>query len=83
MKQFSIKNDEAADLLERITARTGEGKTEAIKRALALYERKLLGESDVIAQIEWIKDHVHPFVDPQFLGRAPSKSQIESELELG
>ncbi len=82
MRQFSIKNKNASDLLDRITASTGQGKTEAVINALELYERKLRGQSEAEAQIEWIRNNIHPLVRPEFLGMAPSKAEIEEELEL-
>lgn len=82
MKQVNVKNDEVADMLNRIVARTGEGKTEAIRSALELYERQLLGRSDVAAQIQWIKENVHALVGPEHLGRQPPKAVVEQELEL-
>ncbi len=82
MSQISIKNPEVAKLLGRVAALTGEGKTEAVRSALELYERKILGQSDVLAQIEWIRTNVHPFVSAEHLGEAPSKEEVEQELEL-
>ncbi len=80
MKQVNIKNDDVATLLDRIVARTGEGKTEAVRSALELYERQILGRSDIAAQIEWLRENVHSLVEPQHL--QPSKAEVERELEL-
>lgn len=82
MKQVNIKNDDVASMLDRIVARTGEGKTEAIRSALELYERQILGRSDIAAQIEWIRENVHSLVEPEHLGRQPSKAEVERELKL-
>lgn len=82
MRQFSIKNDEAADLLERITRLTGKGKTEAVVRALELYQAKLLGERDAEAVVASIKQAVHPYVLPAYRGKAPGKAEIEDELGM-
>lgn len=82
MKRLSIKNSETDDLLARITARTGEVKTEAVRHALELYEKKLVGEVDVLAQIDWIRENIHPHVKTEYLGRPPTNAAIEEELEL-
>lgn len=82
MRQFSIKNDRAAELLERITSLTKEGKTEAVVHALELYQAKLLGERDAEAVIRSIQQTVHPYVLPVHRGRVPSKAEIEEELGM-
>ena len=82
MRQFSIKNDRAAALLEQITRLTGEGKTEAVVRALELYRTKLLGRHDAAAVVDSIREGVHPQVLPAYRGRAPGKAEIEDELGL-
>lgn len=82
MRQFSIKNEHAVDLLERITRLTGEGKTEAVVQALELYQAELLGTAGADRVIASIRAEVHPFVAPERQGRAPSKAEIEAELEL-
>lgn len=48
MGQLSIKNERAADLLERITRLTGQGKTEAVIQALELYQTKLLSLAQAV-----------------------------------
>lgn len=82
MRQFSIKNDRAAALLERITHLTGEGKTEAVVHALELYQEKLLGEREAEAVIASISQSVHPGVLPAYRGRTPCKAEIEDELGM-
>lgn len=82
MRQFSIKNDRAAGLLERITRLTGEGKTEAVIRALELYQAELLREGDAQRALNTIRESVHPHLLPQYRGRAPSKAELEELLEL-
>jgi hypothetical protein len=82
MRQFSIKNERAADLLDRITRFTGEGKTEAVIRALELYEGSLMQSPDVAARIESIRHAVHGQVRPEYRGKAPGKSEIEAELGM-
>ena len=42
MRQFSIKNNHAAELLDKITTLTGQNETEAVIRALELYQKSLL-----------------------------------------
>lgn len=82
MRQFSIKNDEAVETLERITRMTGEGKTKAVARALELYERMLLEDREVAQAIASIKRDVHAYLKDQWKGRAPSRAEIEDELGM-
>lgn len=82
MRQFSIKNEQAADLLEQIISFTGEGKTEAVIHALELYQSNLLGNRDAAATIAAIRQHVHPHIAPEYKGRVPSKAELEAELGM-
>ena len=82
MRQFSIKNDHAVELLERITRLTGEGKTEAVVQALELYQAELLGGARAQRVIASIRTAVHPYVSQEHKGRAPAKAEIEAELEM-
>ncbi|MCA9837410.1 MAG: hypothetical protein KC422_10850 [Trueperaceae bacterium] len=47
MKQFSIKNDQASELLDKPTKLTGQGKTETVIKALELYESSLSKRKDI------------------------------------
>lgn len=82
MGQFSIKNERAAELLERIIRLTGQGKTEAVIQALELYQARLLADEDARRVITSIQEYVHPHVKPAWRGRAPSKAEIEAELGM-
>ena len=82
MKQFSIKNDHAVELLERITMLTGEGKTEAVVHALERYREELLDTAGVEDVIDSIRTAVHPHLAREHRGRAPGKAEIEAELEM-
>lgn len=82
MRQFSIKNDRAAGLLESVIRLTGEGKTKAIIHALELYQSRLLREGDAQGALDAIKKTVHPHLLPEYRGRAPSKAELEEALEL-
>lgn len=82
MRQFSIKNDRAAGLLERITRLTGEGKTEAVINALELHQAEPLREGEAQRALGTIKESVHPQLLPQYRGRAPSTAELEEALEL-
>ena len=82
MKQFSIKNDHAVELLERITMLTGEGKTEAVVHALERYREELLDTAGVEDVIDSIRTAVHPHLAPEHRVRAPGKAEIEAELEM-
>ncbi|MEX2535885.1 MAG: type II toxin-antitoxin system VapB family antitoxin [Trueperaceae bacterium] len=82
MRQFSVKNDTAAELLEQVTAFTGQGKTEAIIHALELYREKLMASAEVEAALGTIRQKVHASIKPEYMGRAPSKAEIETELGM-
>lgn len=82
MRQFSIKNDHAVELLERIARLTGEGKTEAVVQALEPYQTELLGSARAERVIASIRTAVHPYVSQEHKGRAPAKAEIEAELEM-
>jgi hypothetical protein len=82
MRQFSIKNDQAVDLLERITQLTGEGKTEAVIKALELYETRLTQDHEANAAVSAIKNKIHPHLPKRYRGKAPSKAEIEAELGM-
>ena len=61
---------------------TGEGKTEAVVHALELYQAQLLGTAGAERVIASIRTSVHPYVAPERKGRAPTKEEIEAELEM-
>lgn len=82
MRQFSIKNEKAAKLLDQVTAVTGEGKTEAVISALELYRERLLVSPDVEAAVLAIRRKVHAAIGREQLGKAPSKTEIEAELGM-
>jgi hypothetical protein len=82
MKQFSIKNDAAGNLLEQVTAITGEGKTEAVIHALELYRDKLMVGPDVVGALDSLRRNVHDVIKPENLGEQPSKAEIEKDLGM-
>lgn len=82
MRQFSIKNNQAAELLDKITQLTGQGKTETVIRALELYQASLYADRKTEAIIQAIHEGVHPHLKPEYRGKAPSKEEIEAELGM-
>lgn len=82
MKQISIKNERAADLLERVIHITDESKTDAVTRALALYLKSLEASKRADAAIAYVKERIHPNLEPGQLGRAPSKKEQEELLGM-
>lgn len=81
MRQFSIKNDRAATLLEQVTRLTGEGKTEAVIHALEVYQAKLLDKHEAEAVITSIRQGVHPYILPEHR-KVPDKAALEDELGM-
>lgn len=82
MRQFSVKNDRAAGLLEAITRLTGKGKTEVIISALEAYQAELLREADAQGALDAIRKTVHPHLLPEYRGKAPSKAELEETLGM-
>ncbi len=82
MRQINIKNSVAADLLDRVTAATGEGKTEAITHALELYLKSIDASKRAEAAITLVRELLHPTIEPEHLGRAPSKREQEELLGM-
>ena len=82
MKQINIKNDVAAELLERAAQMTEQGKTETVIRALELYLRSLEADRRAEAAIRLVEGRLHPSIEPERLGQAPSKAEQETLLEL-
>ena len=81
MQQFSIKNDEAVNLLNDLTKRTGKGKTEVVIEALKQYQQSQ-GRSSTQKTIDFFEREVHPFVKQEYLGKVPTKEDIEDELGM-
>lgn len=82
MKQFNVKNDQVVDLLEAITERTGEAKTEAVAHALKLYWHALEANERADAAIAFVRDHVHPLLEDRYRADPPSKSEQEDMLGM-
>lgn len=82
MKQISIKNERAADLLEQVVRETHESKTDAVTRALELYLKSLTASRRADAAIAFVSEKIHPKIEPSQLGRVPSKEEQEEMLEM-
>ncbi len=82
MRQFSIKNDQASELLDKLTKLTGQGKTETVIKALELYECSLSKRKDIEASIKAIHEKIHPYISEKYRGKAPSKEEIEEALGM-
>jgi len=82
MKQISIKNDRAADLLERAVRETGESKTAAVTHALELYLKNLEASKRADAAIAFVREKIHPQLEPSQFGHVPSKEEQEDLLGM-
>ncbi len=80
MKQTSIKSDRVADLLERITQRTGESKVEAVTVALEQRWQTLVARNRADRTLAWLEASVWPNLPEKVRGRAPSKEEQEDLL---
>lgn len=82
MRQFSIKNDRAVELLDELTLRTGKGKTELVIEALEKYHRSLEDDKELERLVEFTKQKIHTMFPPGSLGKAPTKEEIEEMLGM-
>jgi antitoxin VapB len=82
VRQINIKNDTAAELLDDVLKVTGQGKTEAVITALELYLKSLEASKRAEAAIALVNQRLHPAIDPEYLGRAPSKAEQEELLGM-
>lgn len=82
MRQINIKNDTAAELLDDVLKVTGQGKTEAVITALELYLKSLEASKRAEAAIALVNQRLHPVIDPEYLGGAPSKAEQEELLGM-
>ena len=55
MKQISIKNERAVDLLEQVVLETRESKTDAVTHALELYLKSLSASKRADAAIAYVR----------------------------
>ena len=81
MKRISIKNKRAAELLEQIVDITKESKTDAVTHALTVY-LKLEASKRADAATKFVREKIHPNLEPGQLGHAPSKKEQEELLGM-
>ena len=81
MKQINVKNEYAAELLDKVVIQTGQGKTEAVTTALELYLQSLTAKKRAEAAIELAK-RIHELLPEAVLGQAPSKEEQEKLLGM-
>lgn len=82
MRQINIKNAAAADLLDRVVATTGQGKTDAVIQALELYLKSLEASKRAEAAIALVREQLHPAIGPEHLGKTPGKGEQEELLGM-
>lgn len=82
MKQISIKNERAAELLDRAIRETGESKTAAVTHALELYLKSVAASKRADAAIAFVREKIHPQLEPSQFGRVPSKEEQEELLGM-
>lgn len=70
MRQINIKNDTAAELLDRAVEATGQGKTEAVISALEVYLKSLEASNRAEAATKLVRERLHPAIDPEGERRA-------------
>ncbi len=75
-------DDHTAELLEQIVRETGKSQDDVVADALELYLKSLSANRRAEAAIAYVRDHIHPKVDPAYLGRAPTKEEQEEMLGM-
>ncbi len=84
---LNLKNPEVEALVDQITARTGETKTEAVRQALLLRRDRLLLRGGVRGRVErWIgflEAEVWPRVPADQLGRVWTHEEEDVALGYG
>ena len=81
MAQVNLRNPKAVALVERLAVRTGKSKTALLLAALEAYEADTVAVEldEVLASLE--RD-VHARIRPAYLGRQPSRDELELELGM-
>ncbi|MEM6427933.1 MAG: type II toxin-antitoxin system VapB family antitoxin [Deinococcota bacterium] len=84
MKQVSIKNDHALELLTKLSHLTGKGKTELVIEALEHYEHQLERQQrdDLEQLITFVEEEIHANMDPNLLGKTSTKEELEEMLGM-
>ncbi len=80
---ISIKNQEVESLLNEIIAITGEGKTEAIKRALQERKNRMglqCSENKEKQLLSFLKTEVWPQIPEHLLGKGISQEEQDKML---
>ena len=80
MKQINLKSDRIVVLLEQITRRTGETKTEVVTRALEERLRELEAKDHAERTLIWLRTSVWPNLPETQRGQGPSKEEQEELL---
>ena len=82
MRQFSIKNDHAVELLNDLTKRTGKGKTELVIEALESYQARLRSDKGLEQTTKFVEETMHTMIKPEALGKPLDKGEIEEMLGM-
>jgi antitoxin VapB len=80
MRQTSIKSDRVAELIERISSKTGESKVEAVTVALERRLKEIEGDARAERSLDWLRSAVWPQLPERVRGKAPSKAEQEELL---
>ena len=79
MRQTSIKSNRVAELLEEVTARTGESKVEAVTRSLEERLGRLEPHTKSRLTLDWLRTSVWPDLG-EYQGLVPSEEEQEELL---
>ncbi|GGN01256.1 hypothetical protein GCM10007092_14090 [Thermus composti] len=78
---LTIRNKEVENLVEEVARLTGETKTEAIRKALAMRLRELKGKRKQNQVIRFLEEEVWPKIPPALLGQGISKEEMDELWE--
>lgn len=81
-KQLNIKNEYAVGLLNEIMLTTDLSKTDVVIKSLELYQKSLDANKRAADAIKFVEENIHPYINPQYLGKPPSKKEQEELLGM-
>lgn len=75
-------DNQTAELLEQIVRETGKSQDDIVTDALELYLKNLSANKRADAAIAFVRDKIHPQINPSQLGRVPNKEEQEEMLGM-
>ena len=76
MKKIGVKAERALELLGEITVLTGETPAEVLTHASELYLKSLEAFKRADAAVAYVRNKIHPQLEPGQLGCVPTKEEL-------